>query len=82
MCVCHIIGIEVRGQFSGVCSFLLLCGFWGSNSGHQAWCQIPLPQKKKKPYWVQIQHVFKGAFKRRYLPPSQCVMLNSLYWVI
>lgn len=80
VCACHTIGVVVRGQFSGVCSFLLPWGFWGSNSGHQALSQIPLPTKQ--PYWVQIQHVFKDTFKRRYFPPSQCMTLNSLYWVI
>ena len=40
--VCLSTHVEVRGQFVGVGSLLLLCGFWGLNSGCQAWQQVPL----------------------------------------
>ena len=34
--------VEVRGQILGA-GLLPQCGFWGSNSGPQAWQQAPLP---------------------------------------
>lgn len=33
--------VWVRRQLSGVLSLFLPCGFWSSNSGHQAWWQVP-----------------------------------------
>ena len=34
--------VEVRGQIVGISS-LMQCGWWGLNSGCQAWWQAPLP---------------------------------------
>lgn len=37
MVMCHSVLVEVKGQFGGGSSLVIpLCGFWGSNSGHQA----------------------------------------------
>lgn len=66
VCVRHTIGIEVWGQFSGVCSFLLPCGFWGSDSGHQAWWQVPLPTEKS--HWAQINS-FQKCIPKKILVP-------------
>lgn len=41
--VCHSVCVEVKGQLSGVCSFLP-CGSWGLISG-QSWWRVPLPTK-------------------------------------
>lgn len=38
-CMYYITHVEVRGQPGGVDFLLLPHGFWGSNSGHQAWCR-------------------------------------------
>ena len=41
---CHGILVEARGVFEEVSSpSFPPRGFWGSNSGHQAWQQVPLP---------------------------------------
>lgn len=37
--------VENRGRLMKVSSHFLLCGFWGSNSGHQFWQKAPLPTK-------------------------------------
>lgn len=39
----HSWNVEIGGQLGGVGSLLPLCGFWGSDSGHQAWQQTPEP---------------------------------------
>lgn len=40
MCTCHS-NIQVTRWLLGVCSLLLLCGFWEANANHQAWWQTP-----------------------------------------
>ena len=40
---CHNVDVEVRGQLEGVGSPLPPCGSQRSNSGLQAWQQVPLP---------------------------------------
>ena len=49
VCVCTLVNAcehgahaKARGQLAGVGSLLLLCGYQVSNSGHQAWGQVPL----------------------------------------
>lgn len=60
VCICtnasvHGMHVEARGQLVGVSSLLSSCGFWGSNSGCQAWKKIPLlPYQSCRPLYVFI----------------------------
>lgn len=65
--------VVVQGQHEKDGYFLLTCGPWGLNWGHQAWQQTPL---STEPSLSQ----FNFTFNLVYFSCSHCVTLNVCVW--
>ena len=58
VCTCHKVHSDVKEKLCDLSSLLPSCGSQGSNSGHQAWQQAPVPLLPS--YWPKCIHFKQG----------------------